>query len=400
MVPLIIVLILALVAAVALLISLITGAVLLVAHTRQKQTAKQVNRFRRALTNLLAAVFLSATVVTASQLTASTPKIVDETGITVSDSIAELERVTLNGRTEWISIRGWDRSNPVLLFLAGGPGGTQMAAVRYELGELEKYFVVVNWDQPGAGKSYYAEQTKKITVDTYLQDGYALTEYLKDRFQQEKIYLIGESWGSALGIFLIARNPESYHAFIGTAQMIDFAETERLDYAKAMELAKSRGDERVIQQLVENGPPVYYGNEVTWKSAAYLNYLSTEMARNPEIYNAGYNTFRDMGAREYGVLDQINYARGVINTFNQVYQQLYEIDLRSDYAKLDIPVFFFLGRHDVNAPVELVEEYADLLDAPKKQIVWFEHSGHSPWINERDFFVQDVLTVFLEEGAK
>lgn len=78
-----------------------------------------------------------------------------------------------------------------------------MAAVRHELEELEKHFVVVNWDQPGSGKSYYAEKTKDITVQTYIQDGYALTEYLKDRFSLDKIYLLGESWGSALGIFLV-----------------------------------------------------------------------------------------------------------------------------------------------------------------------------------------------------
>ena len=98
-----------------------------------------------------------------------------------------------------------------------------MGAVRHELAELEKHFVVVNWDQPGSGKSYYAEKTKDITAQTYIQDGYALTEYLKERFSKEKIYLMGESWGSALGIFLIAQYPESYHAFIGTGQMVDFA---------------------------------------------------------------------------------------------------------------------------------------------------------------------------------
>ena len=87
-----------------------------------------------------------------------------------------------------------------------------MAAVRHELAELEKHFVVVGWDQPGSGKSYYAEKTANITVDTYVQDGHALTEYLKERFSQEKIYLVGESWGSALGIFLAYKYPQSYHA--------------------------------------------------------------------------------------------------------------------------------------------------------------------------------------------
>jgi pimeloyl-ACP methyl ester carboxylesterase len=301
----------------------------------------------------------------------------------------------LNGRKQWISLRGWDKDKPVLLFLAGGPGGTQMAAVRHELAELEKHFVIVNWDQPGSGKSYYAEKTNKITLYTYLQDGYALTEYLKKRFSQEKIYLIGESWGSALGIFLADRYPQSYHAFIGTGQMIDFLQTERMDYAKALKIAEKNGDNNLIKNLKANGEPPYYGGDLTWKSAVYLNFLSAYMANNPEIHNPGYNTIRDVCSSEYGLLDKINFFRGIIYTYNDVYQQLYEIDLREDFTKLDVPVYFFLGRHDVNAPTALVEEYEQVLDAPKKRIVWFEHSGHSPWINEREKFVEEVISCFL-----
>lgn len=325
-----------------------------------------------------------------SQQTASTPP------IDVANSIAELVQIDINGRKEWISLRGWDKDKPVLLFLAGGPGGTQIAAVRHELAELEKHFVVVNWDQPGSGKSYYAEKTKNIIAQTYIDDGYALTEYLKERFSKEKIYLVGESWGSALGIFLVSRYPESYHAFIGTGQMIDFAETERIDYALAMEMAEKNGDTALVKKLLSNGEPPYYGNDVTWKSAVYLNYLSNYMARHPDIQNPGYNTLRDIASPEYGLLDKINFVRGIIGTYNHVYQQLYTIDLRKDYTKVDVPVYFFLGRYDVNAPTALVEEYEQILDAPKKGIVWFEHSGHSPWINEKDRFAEEVITCFLE----
>lgn len=388
-------LILTLLAAAALAAMLIFGLQVLVACWRKKPQTKQVAHLKRAAQCLAAVCVVNLALVVFTQLTASTPPITDENGKTIKNSIAELKAVELNGRRQWISIRGWDKNKPVLLFLAGGPGGTQMAAVRHELSELEKYFVVVNWDQPGSGKSYGAEKIDKITVQTYMDDGYALTEYLKERFAQEKIYLMGESWGSALGIFLIKAFPQSYHAFIGTGQMIDFSETERLDYQKAMEIAHEKGDEKVIEKLKKNGMPPYYGDNITWKSAVYLNYLSAYMASNPAIDNPGYNTLRDIGASEYGLVDKINYVRGIINTFNNVYQQLYEIDLRTDYNKLEVPVYFFLGRHDVNAPTVLVEEYLQVLQAPEKDIIWFEHSGHSPWINERDRFVEQVISTFL-----
>lgn len=356
--------------------------------------SKQSLWLTKSVTFFVVVMLLNVGMVVLSQFSASTPMIRDENGNISPGSIAELTPIELNGRKQWISIRGLDKSKPILLFLAGGPGGTQMAAVRYELAELEKHFIVVGWDQPGSGKSYYSEAIKDITAETYIQDGYALTQYLAERFHQEKIFLVGESWGSALGIFLIDRYPEYYHGFIGTGQMIDFAETERLDYQKAMEIARDKNDTSIIKKLEKNGIPPYYGKNVTLKSAAYLNYLSEHMATNPAIHNPGYNTLRDIGSPEYGIIDKINFVRGVIKTYNHVYQQLYDIDMRTDYRKLDVPVYFFLGRHDVNAPTVLVEEYMAVLDAPEKEIVWFENSGHSPWINEKAEFVEELLVRF------
>jgi len=388
--------ILTVLSAVALAGILLLSASCVIARIRAKTNPKQLMRLKKTTLFFAVTMILNVGLITLSQLTASTPRIVDENGNTPENSIAELRELELNGRKQWISLRGWDKTAPVLLFLAGGPGGTQMAAVRHELAELEKHFVVVNWDQPGSGKSYYAEKINKITPQTYIDDGHALTEYLKERFSQEKVFLVGESWGSALGIFLVDQYPESYHALIGTGQMVDFAETERLDYAKALEIAQAKGDTALIERLKANGMPPYYGKDVTWKSAVYLNYLNAYMASNPEINNPGYNTLRDICSSEYGLLDKINFLRGIVNTYNHVYQQLYTIDLRTDYTKLDVPVYFFLGRHDVNAPTVLVEEYAQVLDAPDKGIAWFEHSGHSPWINERAKFIREVLSCFSE----
>ena len=347
-------------------------------------------RMKKAFILCISSLSIGLCSIITSQWMASTPKIRDENNKIIEGSISELSKITLNGKKEWISIRGQKTDAPILLFLAGGPGGSQMAAVRHDLAELEKHFIVVNWDQPGAGKSYSATPVSK---ETYIEDGIALTHYLCDRFNQSKIYLVGESWGSALGIFMIDQAPELYHAFIGTGQMIDFEATEIADYHKALALAKEKEDFNKIKKLEANGLPPYYGNDVTMKSAEYLQYLSDEMLENPEIHNNGYHTFRDLFSSEYGILDKINYLRGILDTFNTIYPQLYDIDLKKEYAQLNVPVYFFIGRHDLNAPTDFVEEYYQLLQAPSKQIIWFDHSGHSPWINESERFVAELVEI-------
>lgn len=381
---------------VILIISLFTILVLSLIYfinkTRNKQNNGVKEKIKKGIILFFVIAFFNISLVFSSQILASTPKIITEE----KNSVSELIKVDLNGRKEWISIRGENKENPILLFLAGGPGGSQMAAVRYDLAALEDSFIVVNWDQPGSAKSYSANKGKDITLDTYLEDGVELTKYLINRFSKEKIYLVGESWGSALGLLLVNKYPSLYYSFIGTGQMINFKETEIQDYNKVLELAKERGQKEVVEKLIKNGIPPYFGKDVTWKSATYLNYLSTEMQRNPLIKNSGYNTFRDVFSQEYGIIDKINYFRGIINTFNSVYQQLYEIDLRNDVKKSEVPVYFFIGRHDINAPTSLVEDYYNKLEAPQKELIWFEKSGHSPWINESDKFINELKMKFTE----
>ena len=380
---------------ISLIISLVCAVQIAICRRKRVLPKTAGVRLKKTAIFLASLAVLMTILITLSQFTAHTPQILAQNGKVQANSIAELDHVELNGHQEWISIRGKNRSNPVLLFLAGGPGGTQMAVTRYALAGLEERFVVVNWDQPGSGKSYNAVSNKKITVDTYVKDGLALTNLLRKRFRTEKIYLMGESWGSALGIFLADSAPGKYYAFIGTGQMVDFRETEIEDYKRAMDLSRANSDEKTEKKLIANGPPPYYGKDVTWKSAVYLNYLSGYMAKDSEIANGGYHTTRDMLSSEYGIVDSVNYLRGIINTFNQVYPQLYGIDLRKKFGRLNIPVYFFLGKRDINAPVSLTQEYYDLLDAPQKEIVWFEHSGHSPWMNESKLFVSQTVRVFL-----
>ena len=189
------------------------------------------------------------------------------------------------------------------------------------------------------------------------------------------------------------RHPEDYAAFIGSGQMVDFAQTEVDDYKLALKIAKERGDTAKVKQLERRGSPPYYGDSVIFDMLAYLQYLDNEMARRGNINPSKSNIYASVLAPEYGLIDKYNWAAGLFRTLDQVFPQLYNINFRKSATKLEVPMYFLLGRHDLNAPTYLAEEYYQLLNAPKKELVWFEHSGHAPWNTEADRYVKEVKRI-------
>ena len=393
-----IILILSLVVAIATFIITILITAVIAVYTRTK--AKKMTwllKLRKQLIVIVALLFVNAVSVLCSQWMAYTPPILGGNGKPLVGSIATLEKVNLGGSEQWITIRGKNKNNPVLLFLAGGPGGSQLAATREQLKKLEDNYVVVNWDQPGSGKSMNAVPLKSITPERYISDGQELSKYLCKRFNHEKIYILGESWGSALGVLLVQSSPELYCAFVGTAQMVEFVETDLHMYDLVLKLAKERGDTEQIEKMKNQGLPPYYGKGMVWKFSALSQYLSKYMAKNPEIERTGYNTLSEVGGPEYGLYDKVSWMLGLVTTFNQVYPQLYDIDLSKQATKLDVPVYLMMGRYDVNASPEMAEEYFNAIEAPHKEFIWFEHSGHEVWRNEPDKLVDLMVNVVLKE---
>jgi pimeloyl-ACP methyl ester carboxylesterase len=238
-------------------------------------------------------ILVSMLAVWLSQTYATTPPITDADGNPIPGSIAVMETVNLSGTDQWITIRGRDVHNPVLLFLAGGPGGSELVMTRKHLGELEKHFVVVNWDQPGTGKSYGTVDMNTLTLERFVADGFALTQHLRKRFQQDKIYVLGESWGSILGIWLMQEYPELFHALVTTGQMVAPVENDIQMYEFAIERLTDQRQQDAIERLERNGPPPYERSELLGHFMAINGVVNEYMDTHARGEDTGQNLMLD-----------------------------------------------------------------------------------------------------------
>lgn len=347
----------------------------------------------RATLGVLAGMILIGLIaVLASQFFASTPPIVDANGQPMAGSIAALEKVNLNGTEQWITIRGYNVNKPVLLYLGmGGPGGGSFAT-RALFEPLEKDFVIVAWDEPGTGKSYNALPISELTTQRFVEDAHAITLYVRERFHQDKIYVYGVSWTSILGIWLVQQYPDLYHAYIGNGQMVNTTENDIMGYELALDYLTEKGDTEMAETLRRNGPPPY-DDHVAGKYVAYIDVLNDYMG-SPRY--ALVVPIVPLFAPEYGYVDKINHTRGLIESFNVVYPQLRDLDFITQAAELQVPVYIFAGRNDVNAMSSIVERYYTVLKAPRKELIWLE-AGHGLGAENMDQFVDVMVNKVLAE---
>lgn len=314
-----------------------------------------------------------------------TPPIHDADGRPVSTSIASLEQVDLGGLPQYVLLRGHDRTDPVLLFLHGGPGMPAMYLAHHFQRDLERDFVVVHWDQRGAGKSYSDEvPAASITVEQLLSDTHELVQMLRARFNQEKIYLVGHSFGSYLGTLYAARHPDVLHAYVGMGQVVNAQKSRAIQERFLRTQAETTGNTEALAELDTHG------------RAVYEKWL---FAFGAELHGAtNWLPLLKIGLRapEYGFFDFFKIAPG--SSFSSRHMEYDAIDgpLDKHVTRLNVPVYFFQGRYDYTTPSELVAAYADSLAAPSVEVVWFEQSAHFPFLEEPGRFTDAMRRVRAE----
>jgi len=307
--------------------------------------------------------------------------------ISAPTSVAELDRLKIGGVEQYILIRGDDAANPVLLFLHGGPGMPMMyLAYRFQR-PLEKHFIVVQWDRRGAGKSYDPNiPTNSMSVSQEISDARELVNYLRVRFHQQRIYLVGHSYGTYLGMLLVQRYPQLFSAYVAIAQLA-CSHSENAAYQEAWirRNALAAHDAEALAQLDGKKPLdtehwlFKYGGELRG-ATSFVPLL-----------------LMGLSAPEYTFSDGMNVPKGVRFTHKNMRYDVIKggpnAPLMDAVPAVGVPVYFFTGKYDETDPQECTQQYFQRLRAPQKRLVWFTHSAHFPFLEEPDKFVNEVNSI-------
>ena len=297
----------------------------------------------------------------------------------------------LGGADQTVMIRAADPDKPVLLYLSGGPGQSDLAYARVLLEPLTADFVVAVWDQRGSGRSYGAlDPTSSLTLQQAVADTVELSEYLRIRFSEQKIYLLGESWGTTLGVLAVQDRPDLFHAYIGSGQMVSQRETDRIIWRDLLAYADRTGNGALYDQILTLGEPPY--RDTPWANSVVMGYYP--LIETPYTPPAAYmDRGNASGVGPYGVLaseytfiDKVNVIRGLVDMFSLMYPQLQGIDFRTDVTALEVPVYVLDGAHELAGRRDLAHEWFDGLTAPHKELITYEDAGHSVVFEEADAF--------------
>jgi pimeloyl-ACP methyl ester carboxylesterase len=354
---------------------------------------------RRRVRTAVAGALVAALVVVVAW-PASTPAVRGAAGEPVPGSIAALETATLGGDDHGLMIRAADPAAPVLLYLSGGPGQSDLALARVLSEPWVDDVVFATYDQRGNGTSYGAlVPTGEVTLDRVVADTIELAEQLRDRFDEEKIFLMGESWGTILGVLAVQQRPDLFHAWIGSGQMVDVRETDRRIYRDLQAYAARSGDAALAGTLAAIGEPPY--RDIPWANAAVM--VAYDRLYDPYTPSEGYlargrasglDPFGVLGS-EYAPIEKPGVLRGLIDTFSVVYPQIQGLDLRRDAPRLEVPVFVLDGAAELDGRRDLALEWFALLEAPDKQLVTYEGAAHAVAFEQADaveqLLVADVL---------
>jgi pimeloyl-ACP methyl ester carboxylesterase len=308
------------------------------------------------------------------------------TGAASAQNVFEEKFILINGIEQWVTIKG-DRSKPVILFLHGGPGSTMSPYADHIYKEWEKDFIIVQWDQRGAGRTFGKVapdeltpeylRSHPLTIDQMADDGIALSEYLIRHLKKRKIILFGTSWGSALGVTIATKRPDLFYAYVGHSQIVNPSSDETL-YNKVYQVAIKTKDTASLHKLDELGKPPYgraRGVGQLWKIVKkYERENSMPAPESWFVESPGYDNAKDDQNRRDG--DDYSFVNFVGDKVLGVAAMRSSINFLKNNLTFKIPVYFIQGEADILTPKESTRYYFDTLKAPEKDYVLLPKTAH------------------------
>lgn len=331
-----------------------------------------------------------------------TTALVKENGNPYIKGISLIERKNIGGVEQSMIIRSKDVDKPVLLYVHGGPGSPEFPFIQHHKTDLEEYFTVCYWEQRGAGLSYARDiPAETMTLEQFIEDTKEVSVYLLEKFNKEKLYIMGHSWGTLLASHVINRYPELYHAYFGIGQVGNQLKSERISYEFVMSEAKMRRDKKAIKQLEEIGPPPYSGKE-EWLRALMVQrkYVGKYGGAIREGNFMKMAITSMINCREYRLKDKLNYMKANNESLEYLWPAVLEANLMETIPSQAIPVYIFHGRYDFQTSYDVARRYYEQLDAPEKEFYTFENSAHSPNYEEKERFEELVGGILMELEEK
>jgi pimeloyl-ACP methyl ester carboxylesterase len=311
--------------------------------------------------------------------------------IRTPNGINEAMFVPIGGINQWITIRGQDRDNPVVLFLHGGPG-TPTNLLDFSMASAwTPTFTLVQWDQRGAGKTFGSGGTTAadMTIDRMAQDGIELAQFLREHLHKDKIIIVGHSWGTILGVHMAKSRPDLFYAYVGAGQVVNARENEVVNYTRVLDKVRASGDTKAVAELQSAGPPPY----------AVMKSLTTQRIWAQALEHADSYTAEEQAASlyapDYSVLDlfrAIQSIRFTLNTFigPTMSGSAMKVDLTALGFDFAIPMFIIDGPDDYITSPELAKAYVDRISAPRKEFVTLPAGGHFAVFIHRNTFLKEM----------
>jgi pimeloyl-ACP methyl ester carboxylesterase len=315
--------------------------------------------------------------------------ITDAAGKMIDGSISVGEKVTLGGHEQYLFIRGVDTTKPVMLFLHGGPGSPEISFMKNYNTAIENDFIMVYWEQRGAGKSYSENiPLETMTLEQLISDTKELSEYLAKRFNQEKIYLMGHSWGSLLAILTAYHHPEHFHAYFGIGQVAQQYKGEKISFEWVKEQAHQKNDKSAIKKLSQMNFPDSLASSTEWIEFVIneRNYVAQYGGSMREITGMWPMVKMVLNAEEYTFSDKVNYMKGNLFSLEHLWPAVIQTNLFTEIDSMQVPVYIFQGIYDYQTPHVVAKDFYDQLKAPEKEFFSFTNSAHSPLMEEVDKF--------------